>query len=142
MNAFVRSTMVPELLVTDLSRSLAFWVDLCGFEVVYRRDEEGFVFLDLDGAQFMLDELGKGDYWVTGPLQHPSGRGVNFEIDVKSIKPVLRRLQDANWPLFRALQERWYRRDSIELGVHQFLVQDPDGYLLRFSAVIGERPAV
>jgi len=24
--------------------------------------------------------------------------------------------------------------------VHQFLVQDPDGYLIRFSAYIGERP--
>ncbi|CAB3629036.1 hypothetical protein LMG26840_00581 [Achromobacter dolens] len=35
----------------------------------------------------------------------------------------------------------WYRSDAIEVGVRQFLVQDPDGYLLRFSAWVGDRPA-
>jgi hypothetical protein len=27
------------------------------------------------------------------------------------------------------------------IGVRQLLVQDPDGYLLRFAQAIGERPA-
>lgn len=32
------------------------------------------------------------------------------------------------------------RSDDVEIGVRQFLVQDPDGYLLRFSEWIGDRP--
>ena len=37
-------------------------------------------------------------------------------------------------------EERWYRINvSEETGVHQFLVQDPDGYLLRFSQSLGRR---
>jgi len=141
MEALRRAQLVPELLVTDLSRSLAFWVDLCGFKIAYRREAEGFVYLDLDGAQFMLEEVRGDDYWITGSLDAPLGRGINFEINVASIEPQLQRLAAAEWPLYREPQERWYRSNATELGVRQFLVQDPDGYLLRFSARIGVRPA-
>ena len=37
-------------------------------------------------------------------------------------------------------EEKWYRKDSIEVGNKQFLVQDPDGYLLRFTQDLGKRP--
>lgn len=140
MSRFVRAVVVPELLISNLPRSLVFWVDICGFEIAYRRETEGFVYLDLDGAQFMLEEMRGGNYWLTGPLQSPLGRGINFEIGVNAVEPVLERLKAAGVPLFREVQEAWYRRDEIELAVRQFLVQDPDGYLLRFSARISERP--
>ncbi|WP_338617214.1 VOC family protein [Achromobacter sp. E1] len=135
-----RARMVPELMVKDLARSRQFWIDLCGFEVVYQREEEGFVFLDREGAQFMLEEVRGDDGWITAPLEAPLGRGVNFEIKVKSIDALSRRLRDAGWPLYREPEERWYKSGEIEIGVQQFLVQDPDGYLLRFSAWIGNRP--
>ncbi|KCB26049.1 bleomycin resistance protein [Bordetella hinzii] len=142
MQTLQRARMVPELLVSDLSRSLAFWMDLCGFEIAYRREAEGFVYLDLGGAQFMLEEVRGGDNWITADLQAPRGRGINFEIKVASIEPMLARLARAGWPLYREPQERWYRSNAVEVGVRQFLVQDPDGYLLRFSAWIGDRPAI
>lgn len=135
-----RARMVPELMVKDLARSRQFWIDLCGFEVVYRREEEGFVFLDREGAQFMLEEVRGDDGWITAPLEAPLGRGVNFEIKVKSIDALSRTLRDAAWPFYREPEERWYRSGEVEIGVQQFLVQDPDGYLLRFSAWIGNRP--
>ncbi|WPL79279.1 VOC family protein [Bordetella hinzii] len=142
MQTLQRARMVPELLVSDLSRSLAFWMDLCGFEIAYRREAEGFVYLDLDGAQFMLEEVRGGGNWITADLQAPRGRGINFEIKVAAIEPMLARLARAGWPLYREPQERWYRSNAVEVGVRQFLVQDPDGYLLRFSAWIGDRPAI
>ena len=135
-----RARMVAELMVKDLARSRQFWIDLCGFEVVYQREEEGFVFLDRDGAQFMLEEVRGDDGWITAPLEAPLGRGVNFEIKVESVDVLHKRLVDAGWPLYRQMQERWYRSDDVEIGVRQFLVQDPDGYLLRFSEWIGDRP--
>jgi len=64
---------------------------------------------------------------------------VNFQVRVSAIEPILAALARANWPLFMESEQRWYRTGDVETGVHQFLVQDPDGYLIRFSARIGER---
>lgn len=138
-NAY-RARMVAELMVTDLAQSRKFWIDLCGFEVVYQREAEGFMFLDREGAQFMLEEIRGDDGWITGALDAPLGRGINFEVKVTSIDAPYQRLRAAGWPLYRQPEERWYRSDDIEIGVRQFLVQDPDGYLLRFSEWIGDRP--
>ena len=41
--------------------------------------------------------------------------------------------------LFLAPETRWYRTGAQEAGVVQFLVQDPDGYLLRFQSSLGKR---
>ena len=30
------------------------------------------------------------------------------------------------------IEENWYRQDDKLLGNREFLIQDPDGYLLRF----------
>lgn len=38
------AALVPELSVTDLDRSLAFYVDLCGFRIRYSRPENGFAY--------------------------------------------------------------------------------------------------
>jgi catechol 2,3-dioxygenase-like lactoylglutathione lyase family enzyme len=140
MPEWVWAPLVPELLVTDLQRSLAFWRDLCGFAVVFDRLDEGFAYLDRDGAQIMLDERGQTRDWETGPMAIPFGRGINLQIAIPAVEPVLAALNQAGWPLYLALEEKWYRTGTIETGVRQFLVQDPDGYLLRFSAWIGERP--
>jgi hypothetical protein len=114
---------------------------VCAFAVLFDRSDEGFAYLDLDGAQIMLDEIGQTRDWMTGPLETPLGRGVNFQVSVPAIEPILTALSRADWPLFMGPERKWYRTGDVETGVHQFLVQDPDGYLVRFSAHIGERPA-
>jgi catechol 2,3-dioxygenase-like lactoylglutathione lyase family enzyme len=139
LEEFSWAQLVPELLITDLRKSLWFWCDLCGFAVVFDRPEEGFAYLDLDGAQIMLDQRGLTRDWETGPMEIPYGRGVNFQVRVAALEPILTALAVAGWPLFLAPEEKWYRTGAVETGVHQFLVQDPDGYLVRFSAWIGER---
>jgi catechol 2,3-dioxygenase-like lactoylglutathione lyase family enzyme len=132
--------LVPELGVRDLARSLAFWRDLLGFRLVYGRPEEGFAYLELEGLQVMLEELGPGS-WVTGELAPPLGRGLNLQMEVSRLGPLLGRLAAAGWPLWRPPEERWYRAGAVEHGQRQVLVQDPDGYLLRFCEALGERAA-
>lgn len=139
--AFTFARLTPELLITDLTRSLHFWVDLIGFRVAYDRPEEGFAYLDLDGAQVMLETRHPASrQWLTGPLEAPLGRGINFEIAVSAVEPILARLEAAGWPLFMAVEDKWYRAGEVEMGQRQFLVQDPDGYLLRLAASLGSRP--
>jgi catechol 2,3-dioxygenase-like lactoylglutathione lyase family enzyme len=132
--------LVPELLVADLHESLRFWRDLCGFTVAFDRLDEGFAYLDRDGAQIMLEERGRNRNWVTALLEALLGRGVNFQVSVSAIEPILAALSQTEWPLFMEPERKWYRTGDVETGVHQFLVQDPDGYLIRFSTRIGERP--
>lgn len=61
-------------------------------------------------------------------------------MQVENVDTVFRRIESAGWPIFVAPEEKWYRAGDIEIGVRQFLVQDPDGYLLRLQQEIGERP--
>ena len=132
------NALVPELIVTDLETSYYFWVNILGFSVKYQRTEDKFMYLELNGAQFMLEEL-QDDQWVTGELDYPLGRGINFQLEVKQLDDILNRLHKAQWSIFSGLEERWYRAENVEHGQKQFLVQDPDGYLLRIIAVIGDR---
>ena len=52
----------------------------------------------------------------------------------------LQRITEAGWPIFVEPEEKWYRAGDVEIGVRQFLIQDPDGYLVRLQQEIGERP--
>jgi catechol 2,3-dioxygenase-like lactoylglutathione lyase family enzyme len=74
-------------------------------------------------------------------LVKPFGRGVNFEIQVSNVDHLHAAVTAAGLECFLPLEERWYRRDNMEIGVRQFAVQDPDGYLIRLSQSMGDRPA-
>lgn len=129
--------LIPELSVTDIQKSLRFYTDIIGFKVEYSRPEDKFYFLSLEGSQLMVEET--NDNWWTGELEHPFGRGINFQIEVSDVSTLVERLDEAGIALFRPLKESWYRGEDTEFGQIEFLVQDPDGYLLRFIQDIGER---
>ena len=134
--------LVPELDVADLDGSLAFYVGTVGFRVLFDRPEERFAYLDLDGVHLMLEEAaGPGRRFRTAPLEHPFGRGMNLMIEVPDAAPLYDRVKAAGFTIVIPLEERWYRQDDIENGLRQFVVADPDGYLLRFCADLGQRPA-
>jgi catechol 2,3-dioxygenase-like lactoylglutathione lyase family enzyme len=131
--------LVPELSVTNFQNSLKFYTEIIGFVIKYDRPEEGFAYLELGEVELMIDQLGKGRDWKTGEFEYPFGRGVNFEITVEDIEPILDKLKQNNITLFMEVEEKWYRKNDHEVGNKQFLVQDPDGYLLRFAQDLGKR---
>jgi catechol 2,3-dioxygenase-like lactoylglutathione lyase family enzyme len=130
--------LVPELACSDIAASLAFYTRLLGFSILYDRPENGFAYLAREGAEIMLEQL--SDSWSVGPLERPYGRGINLQVAVSALAPILDALARHGVALFRPVEERWYRMGSVEVGNRQFLVQDPDGYLLRFFEDMGERP--
>lgn len=117
--------------MSDLATSVAFYA-LAGFEVAYERPAEGFAFLALPQAQLMLQvAAGPGRRFRTAPLERPYGRGVNLQLEVRDVDGLYRRFVDAGHHVVVPVEERWYRAGDTEVGHRQFVVADPDGYLLR-----------
>ena len=129
---------IPELSVTDLNESLNFYKTL-GFKIEYERTENKFVFIGLGEIQFMLQEISDKDKWTVSPLVYPFGNGINFQLEVDNLDKIYNNLKDKNYKIAFDIEENWYRQDDKLLGNKEFLVQDPDGYLLRFSEDLGEK---
>lgn len=126
--------MIPEFDVFSLDETLHFYVDLIGFKVVYDRPEDKFAFLELEDVQIMVQEIDPdSSKWDTGTLDYPLGRGINFQIDVKNIDEIYNKLKEADYKIFVDMEDHFYRKDDEMLGEREFLVQDPNGFLLRFA---------
>ena len=133
--------LVPELDVASLERSLDCYVGTLGFTVLFERPEEKFAYLSLEGAELMLEEAaGPGRRFRTASLEHPFGRGINLQIKVADVDAVHARAVAAGLVFVIPLEDRWYRRRADEYGKRQFVVADPDGYLLCIFTSLGSRP--
>lgn len=70
--------LIPELVVSNINASLAFYQDRLGFTVLYGRSEDRFAMLDKEGAQIMLLEKGENCRFTNGFPTHPYGQGDQF----------------------------------------------------------------
>ena len=132
--------IIPEFDVFNLEKSLHFYIDLIGFKVVYERKEDKFAFIELEDVQIMLQEINKNDNkWETAKLEYPLGRGINFQIDVINIDKIYNKLKENKYDIFVDMEDHWYRKDNVLMGCREFLVQDPNGYVLRFSKDLEEK---
>ena len=114
----------------------------------YDRPEDKFAFISLDNIQFMLQELSSNDKWDIGELKYPFGNGINFQLEEIKVltdfqeqyfKNIILRPNDyINW-IKNIPELSWYRQYDKMLGNKEFLIQDPDGYLLRFMQDLGEK---
>jgi catechol 2,3-dioxygenase-like lactoylglutathione lyase family enzyme len=132
MNGFDAKTYdwarcTPEVLVTDFQTSLAFY-KMLGFIDMYQR--EHFAYLDYQGAQFMIFQ--RNNWWETGEMEWPFGRGVNFQFATNELDALMARIEKAGVLFYEGKQEKWRDLGGHRGGSVEFLVQDPDGYLLRF----------
>lgn len=131
------NSLIPELSVSNIDNSLRFYCQLLGFHIDYQRVERGFAFLSLQGSQIMLEQA--NDAWRTGDLDYPYGRGINFQIMVDNVASLAQTLKERDYPIMVELEENWYRAGQTLVGQKEFLVMDPDGYLLRFAQDVGEK---
>jgi catechol 2,3-dioxygenase-like lactoylglutathione lyase family enzyme len=131
--------LVPELYCADIGRSLRFYTEVAGFTVRYQRPENRFAYLERDGAQLMIEQP-TDRTWLAAPLEYPFGRGINLQIRVDDVDALHDAVVASGARILVPMEEKWYRRDDRQLGNRQFVVLDPDGYLLRFFSDLGSRP--
>ena len=127
--------IVPEFIVYDIEESRKFWMELLKFGVVF--DRPTFSYLRRETVEIMLTI--RNGHRETGSMERPLGQGVNFQMFVGDVDEIAKDLKAAGWPLYEDLHTVWYRSGPVERGYRQFLVQDPDGYLIRFAHKIGRR---
>ena len=132
----------PELYVTNFQKSFDFYNNILGFTPEYQRENPSFAFLSYPGSNIMMQELDPNEdrSFIMGSLQYPLGQGINFQRDTNDAQKLANSLKKRNYPLRRDIQDSWYKVGNVLRGCRQILLQDPDGYLLRFSQDIGEKP--
>lgn len=124
------NSLIPELSVSDIERSKEFYLKL-GFEIMYERKENKFCFICLEENQIMLEE--NNDNWNTGEMEYPYGRGINLSMSINNIDKMYNELKKKNITFFKELEIHNYRVNDKIYHDKEFLIQDPDGYLLRFN---------
>ena len=127
------NSLIPELSVTNILTSTNFYV-LLGFNVKYERKENKFVFLEYENNQIMIEEVNNN--WSVGKLSYPFGNGINLSIEVSDIDALYQKVKKLDIPIFRELKVSEYKVDDEVYQDKEFLIQDPDGYLLRFTGWI------
>ena len=123
--------MIPELSVFDIEKTKRFYNDL-GFKIEYERPEEKFVFMSFQDSQFMFEQI-HDNGWNIGELIYPLGRGINFSIAVDDIEGLYKLVKTLNLEIYRELNRSIYQVNGTEETQTEFLIQDPNGYLLRFT---------
>ena len=123
--------MIPELSVFDIEQTKRFYNDL-GFKIEYERPEEKFVFMSFQDSQFMFEQI-HDNGWNIDELIYPLGRGINFSIAVDDIEGLYKLVKTLNLEIYRELNRSIYQVNGTEETQIEFLIQDPNGYLLRFT---------
>lgn len=130
-DSFIKfNSLIPELSVSNIDLSRKFYEDL-GFKCMYERKENKFCFLKLDNNQLMIEEINNN--WNVGELKYPYGRGINISMEVRNIDLIYKKVLNNGIKVFKEMETVKYRVNDEYVEDKQFLIQDPDGYLLRFT---------
>jgi catechol 2,3-dioxygenase-like lactoylglutathione lyase family enzyme len=119
--------LVTEILVADISRSVAFYRRL-GFELA--RDAGDFVELSWEGHLLFLAELSAfGDASGAALPGRPAFPPANVRVMVPDV--------DRHWRLANELSaEIAVPIDDREYGLRDFTIRDPDGFGIRFASLL------
>ena len=115
----LEAQLVLELTVRDLGASLRFYTAL-GFTVARRTND------------FAALRFGSAWLFVTPGAPQPVNEH-NLRVMVPDVDAVWTTAQTMNVPVQRAIGDRSY-------GLRDFTVSDPDGFLIRFAAMIRPSP--
>ena len=62
---FRLNALVPELSVSDINRSLNFYLNILYFKLEYQRPENKFAMISLDGCQIMIEEIRRKNQYTS-----------------------------------------------------------------------------
>jgi catechol 2,3-dioxygenase-like lactoylglutathione lyase family enzyme len=126
--AYTLNKITPNLIVANVSRSVAFYRDVLGFTVQATvPDAEPYVFADVvcGPVEIFLNAPEPAVAEYPAFKDRPIGGTLTLFVDVSGIKGVYESLKD-RIPVVLPLEKKWY-------GVTEFAFTDPDGYVITFA---------
>lgn len=124
--------LTPNLLVADVSRSLAFYTDILGFSRGMTVPEQPpFVFASVTSGPveiFFNDAVATIEEYPA-LAGRSIGASATLFIEVEGIEAFYAQL-DGRVTVAKPLHTQWY-------GMKEFAISDPDGYLLTFAERVG-----
>jgi catechol 2,3-dioxygenase-like lactoylglutathione lyase family enzyme len=120
--------VTPNLVVSNVERSLAFYRDILGFTVtVTVPDQMPYVFAALTsgGVEVFLNAIEPAVAEYPAFKDRPIGGTLTLFMEVVRIKDAYAELKDTV-KIVLPLEKKWY-------GVTEFAFEDPDGYLITYA---------
>src|SRR4029434_7542809 len=120
--------LTPNLVITNVERSIAFYRDLLGFTVQTTvPDASPYVFaiVQSGGVEIFLNAPDPALAEYPALKQRPIGGEVTLFIQVDDVRAAHEVLKD-RVTIVMPLETKWY-------GVTEFAFTDPDGYVITFA---------
>ena len=120
--------LTPNLVVSNVERSIAFYRDVLGFTLTTTvPDASPFVFaiLQSGGVEIFLNAPEPAIAEYPAFAKRPIGGTLTLYIEVHGIKGLFDTLK-SRVQIVGPLEKKFY-------GVTEFVIQDPDGYLITFG---------
>jgi catechol 2,3-dioxygenase-like lactoylglutathione lyase family enzyme len=120
--------LTPNLVVSDVERSIAFYRDVLGFQVQATvPDAAPYVFASVQSGAveifFNAPEPAIAEYPAF--KDRPIGGTLTLFVEVVNIEQVYETLK-GRVPVVMPIEKKWY-------GVTEFAFRDPDGYIITFA---------
>jgi len=126
--AYELTSLTPNLIVSNVARSLAFYRDVLGFTVQTTVP-------DVDPFVFAIVQRGPVEVFLNAPEpaiaeypafgNRPIGGTLTLFMHVTNVAEAYAGLQD-QVRIVMPLEKKWY-------GVTEFAFEDPDGYIITFA---------
>ena len=120
--------LTPNLVVSQVARSIAFYRDRLGFEVettVPDVEPYAFAIVRSGPVQIFLNGLEAATEEYPAMKGHPLGGTFTMYIEVTGIERMYEELK-AQTTVVMPLEAKWY-------GVTEFAIVDPDGYVITLA---------
>jgi lactoylglutathione lyase len=120
--------LTPNLVVSNVERSVAFYRDMLGFTLTATvPDASPFVFaiVQSGGVELFLNAPEPAIAEYPAFKDRPIGGTLTLYVEVHGIRSLYETLR-SSVPMVTGLEKKFY-------GVTEFVIQDPDGYLLTFG---------
>lgn len=120
--------LTPNLLVASVERSLAFYIDVLGFERGFTVPETSpFVFASVTAGpvEIFFNDAAAGAAEYTAFAGKPLGATGTLFIEVDGVDALHEAVQ-GRVTLVVPIHTQWY-------GMREFAIADPDGYVITFA---------
>jgi len=126
--SLITNKLTPNLIVSDVGRTMAFYRDVLGFTVVQTvPDQAPFVFaiVKSGNVEIFLNAREAAEAEYPAFKERPLGGTLTLFIDVEGIAEAYAALKD-RVNVVMPFEKKWY-------GVTEFAFTDPDGYIITFA---------